>query len=263
MRKHPPTPLLHDLPLLHELLAHTHLLTERQRSQGSIGSVGPLLCVHSEAERDSQPVAVDRFFAGDCSPSAALMAMRNCSPVRDHLLFVVDAPPERQRAFTRAGFRLVETQWLMALSLNNWQPIRAESAAGVTVRRAINAGDAMALNAIDGLEPIPFDELQDSALMHYCVIADNHPTAYGRNARYDETIAWVSHVFTAEKQRGQGYATALLVQLLRDSAEAGVAQSLLLSTDMAHSLYTRLGYADIAPVAIFHAPPALLRRKFR
>ena len=35
----------------------------------SCGPVGTLLCVHSEAERDGEAVAVDRFFAGACSPT--------------------------------------------------------------------------------------------------------------------------------------------------------------------------------------------------
>ena len=252
-----------SLPLLHELLAHTHLLTERQRSQGTIGAVGPLLCVHSEATRDGELVAVDRFFAADCSPAAALLAMRNYGPQRDHLLFVVDAPPERQAAFLRAGFRLVEIQWLMACSLAEWQPVEAKMGPGVEVRRATGAGDAVGLSAIDGLEPIPIDELNDPALSHYYVAVDTVPTTYGRNAHYDETIAWVSHIFTAPQHRGQGHATALMHQLLADSAKAGVEQSLLLSTNMAHSLYARLGYCDIAPVAILQAAPSLLRRSVR
>lgn len=252
-----------NLPPLPELLAHTHLLTERQRRQGSIGPVGPLLCVHAEGLRDGQPVAVDRFFAGDCSPQAALLAMRNYGPERDHLLFVVDAPPDRQRAFVRAGFRLVEIQWLMACNLAGWLPAETEAAVGVEVRRATGPGDALALSAIDGLEPVLFDELHDPALSHYFVAVDNTPTAYGRNARYDETITWVSHVFTAPPHRGQGYATALMRQLLTDSAIESVGQSLLLSTDMAHSLYARLGYRDIAPVAILQAPSAILRRNIR
>lgn len=255
-----PEPLPEPLP---KLLAHSHLLTARQRRLGSIGPVGPLLCVHSQAERDGEAVAVDRFFAGDCSPAAALLAMRNYGPERDHLLFVVDAPAERKRAFVRAGFRLVEVQWLMACNLAEWQPTGSVTAVQVEVRRATSPGDALTLNAIDGLEPIPIDELSDPALTHYYATADNHPTAYGRNARYDETIAWVSQVFTAPGHRGKGYASALMVRLLLDSAEAGVAQSLLLSTEMAHWLYARLGFVDIAPALIFHAPPALLRRSVR
>lgn len=252
-----------SLPPLHELLAHTHLLTERQRRLGSIGPVGPLLCVHAEGMRDGQPVAIDRFFAGDCSPAASLLAMRNYGPVRDHLLFVVDVPIERQRAFARAGYQLVEVQWLMACTLAEWQSAGTGLAKGVEVRRATTAGDALVLNAIEGLEPVPLGELQDPALLHYFVTANNQPTAYGRTARYDETIAWVSHIFTAEKQRGQGYATALMRQLLTDSAQAGVGQSLLLSTEMAHSLYARIGYRNITPIAILQAPPALLRRRHR
>ncbi len=251
-----------ELPSLHELLAHSHLLTERQRRLGSIGSVGPLLCVHSQAERDGEAVAVDRFFAGDCSPTAALLAMRNYGPERDHLLFVVDAPAERQRAFARAGFRLLESQWLMGCDLAQWQPSPPPTTAG-TVHRARATADAVTLSAIDGLEPVPMDELRDPALVHYYVASENHPVAYGRNARYDRTIAWVSQVYTAPQHRRMGHASALMEQLLMDDASAAVARSMLLATAMAHPLYARLGYGDVAAVAILQAPPALLRRGTR
>ena len=249
-------------PSLHELLAHSHLLTERQRRQGSIGAVGPLLCVHSEATRDGEAVAVDRFFAAGCSPAAALLAMRNYGPQRDHLLFVMDAPEDRQRAFLRAGFRLLESQWLMGCALSQWQPAPRPTIAG-RVYRAQTAADALTLSAIAGLEAVPIDELRDPALIHYYVVADNHPAAYGRNARYDDAIAWVSHVYSAPAYRRMGYASALMEQLLSDSADAAVAQSMLLATAMAYSLYARLGYVDRAVVAILHAPPALLRRSAR
>lgn len=247
---------------LHELLAHTYLLTERQRRLGSIGAVGPLLCVHSEATRDGEAVAVDRFFAADCSPAAALLALRNYGPERDHLLFVVDAPAERQRTFTRAGFRLLESQWLLGCDLARWQPSLHPTTAG-SVYRAQTAADAVMVSAIDGLEAVPMDELRDPALIHYYVAADNQPVAYGRNARYDDAIAWVSHVYTAPAYRRMGYASALMEQLLMDSADAGVARSMLLATAMAHPLYKRLGYVEMATVAILHAPPALLRRNTR
>lgn len=244
---------------LHELLAHTYLLTERQRRLGSIGAVGPLLCVHSEATRDGEAVAVDRFFAADCSPAAALLALRNYGPERDHLLFVVDAPAERQRTFTRAGFRLLESQWLLGCDLARWQPSLHPTTAG-SVYRAQTAADAVMVSAIDGLEAVPMDELRDPALIHYYVAADKQPIAYGRHARYDDAIAWVSQVYTAPQHRRMGYASALMEQMLSDSADAAVARSMLLATAMAHPLYARLGYAEIAIVAILHAPPALLRR---
>jgi|GEM_PF-1248957 len=263
---------MHDLPPLHELLAHTHLLTERQRRQGSIGPVGPLLCVHAEGMRDGAPVAVDRFFADKASPNAALLALRGYGPEADHLLFVVDAPPERQQAFVRAGFRLVETQWLMACTLDDWPPPENEKPLNemplsemplVDIRRAVGAGDALAINAIDGLEAIPFDDIDDPALVHYYCLTQERSITYGRWAGYDEANAWVSHVHTAPSFRGRGYATALMERILTDNKNAGIERSLLLATGMARELYKRLGYREIAPVAILQAPPALLRRRNR
>ncbi len=259
------------LPPLPELLAHSHLLSARQRHQSTIGPVGPLLCVHAEGARDGKSVAVDRLFAGTTSPQACLTALRNYQPAADHLLFVVDAPADRQQAFVRAGFRLQEVQWLMALALPPGQPqtdARPPSAdetvpveIPVEIRRAVGPSDALVINRIDGLEPVPFDEIDDPGLVHLYVSVQDEPVAYGRWAGYDEKTAWVSHIHTAPHVRGQGYASALMQHIRADIRSAGVERSLLLATSMAHALYTRLGYRDLATVAILQASDAQLRRK--
>lgn len=248
------------LPALHELLAHTHLLTERQRQQGSLGQVGPLLCVHAEGTRDGESVAVDRFFtAAACSPNAALMAIRNYGPETDHLLFLLDAHPARLRAYERVGFRLTEMQWLMGLS--NPRPLSGNDSSGIQIRRATGAADALLLAAIDGLEPVAQSDLRDPALMHYYCITNQKPTAYARNALYDETIHWVSHVHTAPGFRRQGFARALMSHLLSDCAQLNAQSVLLLATEMSHRLYVQLGFIDIAPVALLTLSSALLRRR--
>lgn len=251
-----------DLPPLHELLAHTHLLTARQRRQSSLGPVGPLLCVRAEGEREGAPVAAERFFAAGCSPAAALTAMRNYGPERDHQLFVVDATPERERAFLRAGFRLVESQWLMQCRLAD-RPLGNADPGDCTVLVANSPADSVTLGAIDGLEPVPAEELLDSALIHYYVIRNELPISYGRNAFYDSQIAWASHIHTAPPFRRQGYAGVLMERLLQESAKLGMGESLLLSTAMGRSLYSRLGYRIVSPVAILQLPPSLLRRSPR
>lgn len=251
-----------DLPPFHELLAHSHLLTARQRRQSTLGPVGPLLCVRAEGEREGAPVAAERFFAAGCSPAAALTALRNYGPERDHQLFVADATPERERAFLRAGFRLVESQWLMHCRLADrppGNPARADCA----VQVAAGPADSLLLSAIDGLEPVLAEDLLDSALIHYYVVSNGQLTTYGRNAFYDSRIAWVSHIHTPPQFRRRGYAGLLMERLLHDSADLGITQSLLLSTRMGRSLYTRLGYRTLSPVAVLQLPPSLLRRSTR
>ncbi len=248
---------MYDSPSLHEF-SPTPSVDRAPTPPGSIGPVGPLFASTPRGIRTASPQAVDRF-AADSSP-AALLALRNYSPERDNLLFVVDAPLERRQAFVRAGFRLVESQWLMGCNLAEWQPVMAERAEDVMVRPATDARDALLLSAIDGLEPIPMEELRDPALTHYYCLAEDQPTAYGRSARYDEAIAWVSHVYTAPAFRKRGHAWALMSRLLLTNRQAGVDQSLLLATEMAHVLYRRIGYTDLAEVAILQLPPALLRR---
>lgn len=251
-----------DLPPLHELIAHSHLLTEQQRQQGSLEQVGPLLCLHAQGVRDGEPVALDRFFASGCSARAALLAIRNYGPEEDHLLFLVDATAARLADYERAGFRTTEMQWLMR---RNGPPPAIPSLIdpAIQIQRARSAADALLLSAIAGMEPVLNSDLRESPLRHYyCTIRDE-PVAYVRSARYDETTLWVSHLYTAPAFRGRGYARTLMARLLTDGAEMGVQQTLLLSTEIAHTLYGRLGFTDLAPVALLSLPPALLRRRKR
>lgn len=245
---------------LHELVAHTHLLTARQREQSSIGQVGPLLCIHAEGMRDGEPVALDRFFAGGCSANAALLAIRNYGPEDDHLLFLMEAEQERLDAYERVGFRTVEMQWLMSHS-GPPPHLPATLDPAMRIQRATSPADALLLSAIPGMEPVQHGDLREPTLRHYYCTIHNEPIAYGRSAHYDETTIWISHLYTAPAFRRSGIGMALMGRLLADAAEMGVEQTFLLSTAMARRLYLRLGFTAIGPVALMRLSSAQLRRR--
>jgi GNAT superfamily N-acetyltransferase len=67
-------------------------------------------------------------------------------------------------------------------------------------------------------------------------------------------VAGIYGVATTEAGRGRGLASSLTLHALQAARDAGATVSVLHSTPMAHGLYTRLGYRDIAPFEIWAEP---------
>lgn len=67
-------------------------------------------------------------------------------------------------------------------------------------------------------------------------------------------VAGIYGVATTEAGRGRGLASALTLHALHAARDAGAALSVLHSTPMAHGLYARLGYRDVAPFELWAEP---------
>jgi GNAT superfamily N-acetyltransferase len=72
-----------------------------------------------------------------------------------------------------------------------------------------------------------------------------------------EGVAGIYAVATTEKARGRGLAGLLTLTALHAAAADGIERSVLHSTPMAHSLYARLGYEDVAPFDVWSMPNTL------
>ncbi len=70
----------------------------------------------------------------------------------------------------------------------------------------------------------------------------------------DENVAGLYGVSTRPEARGMGLATLLTLEALHAAAQAGCTTAVLHSSTMAHELYARLGFRDIADFPVF-APP--------
>lgn len=68
------------------------------------------------------------------------------------------------------------------------------------------------------------------------------------------SVAGIYGVATTERGRGKGLASLLTNVALRATAEAGLRASVLHSTPMAHSMYQRLGYRDVATFELWARP---------
>jgi ribosomal protein S18 acetylase RimI-like enzyme len=67
-------------------------------------------------------------------------------------------------------------------------------------------------------------------------------------------VAGIYGVATIEKGRGLGLASILTHTALHAAKQAGAKRSILHSTPMAHSLYERMGYHDVANFELFARP---------
>ena len=67
-------------------------------------------------------------------------------------------------------------------------------------------------------------------------------------------VAGIYGVATTERGRGKGLATLLANVALHATADAGFRASVLHSTPMAHSMYRRLGYRDVATFELWARP---------
>ncbi len=67
-------------------------------------------------------------------------------------------------------------------------------------------------------------------------------------------VAGIYGVATTERGRGMGLASLLTQTALHATADAGFSASVLHSTPMAHSMYQRLGYRDVATFELWARP---------
>ncbi|MCI0394586.1 MAG: GNAT family N-acetyltransferase [Chloroflexi bacterium] len=229
--------------------AASFLLSDREWEVGRRCQAGPLICVRYEFEWLGRLVKFDNFLALGCEPQKAVAAVQAFGPAKDHLLRVVADRPDLEQTYARLGYRVGFVEYLMA------RPLEGLVAAALPylVRHARNSDDLLALSAIEGLEDSKMwpADLLNPIFRYYYVVVDGRPVARGRLARYDDAIAWISHVFTARPYRRRGIARSLMQHLLADGVAAGFRETVLLSTGEGHALYRQVGFQDLARVVSF------------
>lgn len=223
---------------------------------------GPLEAVHfAEGEVSGTPFA--EFFASGCDPAEALAAVAASRPPPRHYLTVLEDRPGLREAIERGGFRLDDTETLMALDLAA-VPLPAP-AWEVSLVRTADEAEWHNANDPQGTRWALPDNLADPRMAHYSVVHDGRLLARGRNFHVDAAHSYVSRVYTAEDQRGRGLARALMTRLLADDHARGANWSVLTASRMGEPLYRHLGYRaqgqEPTPEgrAGFHGLPAAAR----
>lgn len=211
---------------------------------------GPLEAVHfAEGEVSGTPFA--EFFAYGCEPAEALAAVAASRPPPRHYLTVLEDRSGLREMIERGGFRLDDTETLMALKLA--AASLPEPAWDVSVVRTAEEAEWHNANDPQGMRWALPDNLADPRMRHYAVVRDGRLLARGRNFHLDAGHSYVSRVYTAETQRGQGLARALMARLLADDRARGARWSVLTASLMGEPLYRRLGYQALGTILIFEA----------
>lgn len=210
----------------------------------------PLEAVHF-ARGEQSGTSFAEFFALACDPAAALAAVAAAAPPARHYITALEDRPGLREAYTGAGYRLDDTETLMALDLAAAAPppplAPVDLVATPEEAARHNAGDPQ------GSPWIMAENLADPRMAHYAVVRDGRLVARGRNMGLGAAHGYVSRVYTAEDQRGRGHARALMARLLADEAARGARWSVLTASRMGESLYAGLGYVGLGTILIFEA----------
>jgi GNAT superfamily N-acetyltransferase len=212
--------------------------------------VGPLEAVHFR-QGESSGTSFAEFFIRACDPVEALAAVAASRPAARHYLTVLEDRPGLPEAFERRGYRLDDSETLMACDLAA-SPVPLVDQE-VTVVRTAEAAEWHNANDPQGVRWILPDSLIDQRMAHYAIVRGGRLLARGRNMQLDQGHSYVSRVYTAETHRGQGLARALMARLLADERARGARWSVLTASRMGEPLYRRLGYRALGTILIFEA----------
>ena len=225
----------------------TRLVLETDISKPPYNTV---LRFHDEGDRSIEAQVhelVDRFERRACTP-AWLVHPTTPSGVRESL----DAH----------GWVCAETMPGMIHTLDDLAPV-PDPPSGIEVVEA-GAGDGAAwLDLVStryGLEEDHspylrrvFDRYIGTGVRVWIASLDGAPVSkLGIHVSAD--VAGIYGVATTERGRGKGLASLLMTLALHATSDAGCRASVLHSTPMAHSMYQRLGYRDVATFELWARP---------
>ena len=226
--------------------------------------------VHPVEERQSGPVRYlhwpergrrgaefsQEFFAVDLDPETVLAAVREAGPGQDYLIAEVAARnPPAEAAYFAAKYEHGSSEPLMLaeLTATNCTPDPDRSILYLTsmadVERILTAHRSV------GYPERLFSQAQldDPATVIRVAFAGDELIALGKMALL-ETGAYITDVMTMPDYRRQGWGEAIMRQLHADARAVGLAWSALTSTEMARSLYERLGYQALGMVTLYVTP---------
>lgn len=209
---------------------------------------GPLEAVRfAQGELTGTPF--EEFFIHACDPAEALAAVTASRPLARHYLTVLEDRPGLREAYERGGYRLDDSEILMACDLTATPvPVLDRD---VTVVRTDEEAVWHNANDPQGTQWIMPDNLADPCMAHYAIVREGQLLSRGRNLWLDARHSYVSRVYTAEAHRGQGVARALMGRLLADDIARGARWSVLTASRMGEPLYVRLGYRPLGTIHIF------------
>ncbi|WP_430789058.1 GNAT family N-acetyltransferase [Virgibacillus flavescens] len=163
---------------------------------------------------------------------------------KDYWLTVIS--DEKPYILNERGYTIKSNEFLMDLNLDSW-PFKTENK---IIRRVKNKGEACRINDFFDKAVIDLEKWNEPNLRFYVGEENGNPVSYGSYALLEKTV-FLNNVFTSKMYRGQGIAKALCQNMLIDAKREGANQSVLVSSQMGHSLYQKLGYRDVSKMWVY------------
>lgn len=181
----------------------------------------------------------DEYFVYNSNPAQVIKIINEQDTKEDYWLTVFS--DEEPYSFESEGYAIKNIEFLMMLDLDSWS-IETENK---IIKRVNTEEEAQRINYFFDRAVINLNNLDDPNL-HFYVGEDNgDPVSLGRYLILDNTVCFISNVFTSKIHRGKGIAKALCQKMLNDAKQEGAIKSVLASSKMGHPLYLKLGFGDV------------------
>ncbi|WP_200411178.1 GNAT family N-acetyltransferase [Virgibacillus salexigens] len=190
----------------------------------------------------------DEFIVYNSNPTHVIDTINKLDIKKDYWLTVFS--DEGLHIYDAEGYTIKRTEFLMSLNLDSWS-FETENK---IIKCVKTEEEARRINHFFNNSVIDLKKLNDPNLHFYVVEENGHPVSHGSYALLDKTV-FLNNVFTSKIHRGKGMAIELCRKMLIDAKQEGAVQSVLISSQMGHPLYLKLGYLDVSKMWVFERKP--------
>lgn len=187
----------------------------------------------------------DEFFVYNSNPAHVIETINKADTKKDYWLTVFS--DEKPYSYDTEGYTIQNTEFLMSLNLDSWF-FETENK---IIKRVKTEEEARRINHFFDKAVIDLKKLDDPNLHYYVGEENGHPASHGSYLLLDKTVCFLNNIFTPEIHRGKGMAKALCRKMLIDAKQEGAVKSVLVSSQMGHPLYLKLGYRDVSKMWVF------------
>lgn len=186
----------------------------------------------------------DEFVVYDSNPVQVMDMISKLNIDKDY--WITEFSEEEPQDYAAEGYSIKSTEFLMMKDLNNLS-IETDNK---LIKRVETSEEAQHINHMFNRVVINLEKFEDPNLRFYVGEENGQPVSYGAYAQIDDTV-FLSNVFTSPIHRGKGLAQSLCRTMLMDAKQEGMVQSVLISSQMGHPLYKKLGYREVSKMWVF------------
>ena len=186
----------------------------------------------------------DEFIVYNANPADVIETINKLDIKKDYWLTVFS--DEKPHHYDAEGYTIKSKEFLMMLHLDSW----SFETGNKIIKRVKTEEEAGRINDFFGKSAFNLKKINDPNVHYYVGEENGHPASHGSYVLLDH-IVYFDNVFTSETHRGKGIAKALCQKMLLDAKMEGANKSVLISSQMGHPLYLKLGYHDVSKMWVF------------